>query len=366
MVSRRLIFSAAGYGDSAVFVLNCFAVIPLADVLCRATDDAASFLGETAGALLNVTMGNTTELAIFHALLQRQYTIVRTSLLGSIIVNMLFVLGLSILVGETQMRGQSYNIFATRVAAGLLCFTTVSLLLPSTIKTSPEPALQKRDILALSRGTSIVLIVVYFIYLWTQMKSRKFSYKPLTEHDEGLIDPEKEESIELSGGSSVPWVRKAIPVVLILLSTCLISISGELLVSSTDHFVDHSPISKTMVGLIILPIVGNAAELISGIMLAYRKQMDLAFAVCIGSAIQMALFVAPLVVLLGWGMGREMSLHFSMFEAITLVASTVLFFTLVFDDRCSGLKGAFLLAGYTIISLASYFIPDTEHRSSFT
>jgi Ca2+:H+ antiporter len=148
---------------------------------------------------------------------------------------------------------------------------------------------------------------------------------------------------------TLPWVCKAIPVALIVLSTCLISICGELLVGSIDHFVDHSPISKTMVGLIILPVVGNASELISGIMFAYRKQIDLAFAVCIGSAIQMALLVAPLVVLLGWTLGREMSLNFSLFEAITLVASTVLFFSLVFDERCSTIKSASLLAGYAII-----------------
>lgn len=235
------------------------------------------------------------------------------------------------------------------------------------------------------------------------MKSSKFSYKPLIELDDEPVMPEMEESVELNREGtfhrrtlsyprtqtplswsdteaqrqlidirdlpdpslpdtlrgkinasielirSVPVIRKTIPVVLIVLTTCLISISGELLVSSIDHIVDRSPISKTMLGLIILPIVGNASELISGIMFAYRKQMDLAFAVCIGSAIQMALFVAPAVVLLGWAMGREMSLHFSMFEAITLVASTVLFFSLIFDERCSSLKAACLLAGYMII-----------------
>ncbi|KAF2451165.1 hypothetical protein P171DRAFT_346726, partial [Karstenula rhodostoma CBS 690.94] len=286
-VPMGIIAPKLGCGDSVVFVLNCFAIVPLADVLCRATDDASNFLGDTTGALLNVTMGNATELAIFHALLQRQYAIVRTSLLGSIIVNMLLVLGLSILAGEIQLRGQSYNVLATRVAAGLLCLTTVSLLVPSTIKSSLENILQKHDILGISRGTSIVLIAVYIVYLWTQIKSSRFS--------------------------TIPWVRKLIPVTLMILSTCLISICGELLVGSIDHFVDHSPISKTMVGLIILPVVGNASELISGIMFAYRKQMDLAFAVCIGSAIQMALLVAPLVVLLGWTLGRDMSLNFSLF-----------------------------------------------------
>lgn len=267
--------------------------------------------------------------------------------------------------------------------------------------TSAEHLRQKRDVLGLSRGTSIILIVVYFIYLWTQIKSDRYSYKPLIEFDEPET-PKMQESMELGRESfhrrtlsyprtqpsilgadvesqrqlldirtlpdpsrsvkfpgkfraaferirSVPLVRKAIPVILIVLATGLISLSGSLLVSSIDHFVEHSPISKTMVGLVILPIVGNAAELISGIMFAYRKQIDLAFAVCIGSAIQIALFVAPLVVLLGWTMGREMSLHFSMFEAVTLVASTVLFISLVFDERCSSLKGFSLLAGYMIV-----------------
>lgn len=289
-----------------------------------------------------------------------------------------------------------------RLVSTLVTPTNADTTTQSTIVTSSEPAVQKHDILGLSRGTSIILIVVYFVYLWTQIKSSKFSYKPLIELDDEPSAPEMQESVELDRESvhrrtlsyprtqppfpwqdmeaqrqyidirdlpdpslpaslsgkisasielirSVPVIRKTIPVMLIVLTTCLISISGELLVSSIDHLVEHSPISKTMLGLIILPIVGNASELISGIMFAYRKQMDLAFAVCIGSAIQMALFVAPAVVLLGWTMGREMSLHFSMFEAITLVASTVLFFSLIFDERCSSLKGACLLAGYMII-----------------
>lgn len=120
-----------GCNDSVVFILNCIAVVPLADVLCRATDEVSTYMGETAGALLNVTMGNATEVVIFvHALLQRQYMIVRTSLLGSIVVNILLVLGLAVITSEANHRGLTYNILATRVAAGLLCLTAVSLLVP--------------------------------------------------------------------------------------------------------------------------------------------------------------------------------------------------------------------------------------------
>lgn len=152
------------------------------------------------------------------------------------------------------------------------------------------------------------------------------------------------------GAKSVPWVRKCSPVVALMVSTALISVCGSFLVDSIDHFVDHSPISKMMVGLIILPIVGNAAEIVSAIMFASRKQMDLAFAVSIGSAIQIALFVTPLMVVAGWILDRDMALHFTVFEAETLVASTVLFCCLCLDNRCSLLKGVSLFAGYTIIA----------------
>lgn len=259
----------------------------------------------------------------------------------------------------------------------------------------------------LSRATSIVLIIVYFLYLWTQIRSEKYAYKPLIQLDDPEV-PDMVDSVELGranvhrrtlsytraplalppllsmsdsksydsfdngaadGSYCTPavsmmgkllaamdgmlastWVQRTIPVILLIASTALVSICSENLVSRVDHFVAHSPISKTMVGLIILPIVGNAAELVSGILFASRKQMDLAFAVSIGSAIQIALFVTPLVVLIAWGIDRDMSLHFTAFESVALAASSVLFLMLVFDSRCSVLKGVCLCAGYAIIA----------------
>jgi Ca2+:H+ antiporter len=129
----------------------------------------------------------------------------------------------------------------------------------------------------------------------------------------------------------------------------MIAVCGGYLVESIDHVVDHSPLSKTTVGLIILPLVGNAAELISGIMFASRKQIDLAFAVAIGSAIQIALFVTPLMVILGWGLEREMSLRFTPFESVCFIGSTALFSSLVINAKCSTVKGLALLIGYIII-----------------
>ena len=279
--------------------------------------------------------------------------------------------------------------------------------LQSTLKLRLDDPSTARKMMELSRATSIVLIIVYFLYLWTQIRSAKYVYKPLIQ----LNDPEEPvmadlvklrkadthrrnlpyprtsfaspSSLSLSGSKSHDsfdadaqntsqsmsarsmmdklaaaagfmltsvWVQQTTAIILLVASTALISVCSENLVSRVDHFIAHSPISKTMVGLIILPIIGNAAELVSGILFASRKQMDLAFAVFIGSAIQIALFVTPLVVLIAWGIDRDMSLHFTPFESIALTASSVLFRVLVFDSRCSVLKGVFLCAGYTILA----------------
>lgn len=274
----------------------------------------------------------------------------------------------------------------------------------TSLKTSSDAAQLAQDNLNLSRATSIVLIVVYFVYLSTQIRSPQFAYKPLINldpdtptnileieeilplpsvhsHRHALSPPRKwadntDSQIRLmtvgngeyrlisshisppssvadftifDGATMNTWVRKSIPVSMLALSTGLISVCGSSLVDSIDHFASHVNVSKTMVGIIILPLVGNAAELVSGIMFASKRRMDLAFAVSIGSAIQIALFVAPLVVLIGWGMGRDFGFQFTRGEGVVLVGSVVMFAGLGWEGRCSVLKGTGLCAGYVVI-----------------
>jgi Ca2+:H+ antiporter len=274
------------------------------------------------------------------------------------------------------------------------------------METSTASAMARVDVISLNRVTSVVLIAAYLLYMWTQIASTKYSYKPLVQSDDAY-EPDLNDSVELGKSSilsnatpSAPatppsspiserdslighesytasghepspsrlrsltekastlvtlartntWLDKATAVLLLIVSTGLISVCSGYLVTSIDHFVDLAPISKTTTGLVILPLVGNAAELVSGVMFASRKQTDLAFAVAVGSALQIALFVAPLVVLIAWGMGRDMALDFTEFEAATLAASACLFLMLGFDRRCSVLKGTWLCAGYMIIA----------------
>jgi Ca2+:H+ antiporter len=206
----------------------------------------------------------------------------------------------------------------------------------------------------------MVLILVYIVYLWTQIKSTKYAYKPLIEVE--LDHPCESRYLygvdmgcsahhpDFQPIKSTAQLKKVWPLLLLLISTFLISICAKYLVESIDPLVEHSGLSKTTIGLIVLPLLGNAAELISAIMFASRKQMDLAFAVSVGSAIQIAIFITPLMVMIGWGLHKDMALHFTSFEAITLVATTFLFGFMALDDRCSPMKAALLCAGYIIIA----------------
>lgn len=152
-------------------------------------------------------------------------------------------------------------------------------------------------------------------------------------------------------------------IVLLILSTGLVAVCAEFLVSSIDYLVDNTSVSEAFVGLIILPIVGNAAEHVTAVAVATKNKMDLAIGVAVGSSIQIALFVTPVIVLLGWILNKDMSLYFSLFETISLFVSAFIVNFLVLDGRSNYLEGALLIAAYVIIALAAFFYPDSDDQS---
>ena len=152
-------------------------------------------------------------------------------------------------------------------------------------------------------------------------------------------------------------------VILLLASTGLVAVCAEFLVSSIDYLVSHTGVSEAFVGLIILPIVGNAAEHVTAVTVASKNKMDLAIGVAVGSSIQIALFVTPVIVLLGWTLNKDMSLYFSLFETISLFVSAFIVNFLVLDGRSNYLEGALLIAAYVIIALAAFFFPDSDQQS---
>jgi Ca2+:H+ antiporter len=209
-----------------------------------------------------------------------------------------------------------------------------------------DPADKERSILLLSRVSALVLLALYVLYLWFQIRTHPNLFES--------------ENAECDGNEPEEPVVGVIPAILILVvTTVLVSICADYLVGSIDKTVEQAHIGKTFVGLILIPIVGNAAEHVTAVVMAVRNKMDLAMAVAIGSSIQIALFVTPFLVLLGWVvMDQPMTLHFETLEVVTFAASALIVAYIVRDGYSNYLEGALLLGLYLIIAVAFFVSPD--------
>ncbi|KAK6526083.1 hypothetical protein TWF281_011121 [Arthrobotrys megalospora] len=548
-----------------IFAMNCVALIPLAGMLSYATESVAHRLGDTIGALMNVTFGNAVELIVFIiALSKDEISVVQASIIGSILSNLLLILGMSFLLGGLRFREQIYNSTVTQMSACLLSISALSLLLPTAFHASfSNDELADIATLRISRGTSVILLLIYIIYLLFQLRSHAYLYasipqhvideeshpgilhhlgssssssssssrrssvssssssssggfarsirdrlrrmshpdqegrnstrssaashpshpsspeqdgerrgRPMlasektalptinypsnADHDVAIIDGEehhhhntdgpsdtgsqepKEENPELtkakislramapklfsrtgvspsptpiaiapglvaeqirpitrratslpprlteevSARDMLPYmiplnvsddslneskekqiISRTSAIILLLGSTGLVAVCAEFMVSSIDSVIVSTGISEAFVGLILLPIVGNAAEHVTAVTVAAKNKMDLAIGVAVGSSIQIALFVTPLIVLLGWILDKDMGLYFNIFETVALFTSCFVVNFLVLDGRSNYLEGALLCASYIIIAVAAFFYPNDEQRS---
>jgi Ca2+:H+ antiporter len=608
---------------AVVFSMNAIAIIPLAGLLSHATESVARKLGDAIGALLNVTFGNAVELIIFIiALVKNEIRIVQASLLGSILANLLLILGMAFFLGGLRFQEQIYNSTVTQMSACLLSLSVISLVLPTAFHASfTDDVLADQQSLKISRGTSVILLLVYIIYLLFQLKSHAYMYestpqhiideestpgpaaawldtsssesssssdsdsdgssrsgntvskrvkralrnrrrrkssfasadtdantaslgtnnasplaegsksgdstgpgffpRPATQGSEEAIEEEPpkrhgkkkhrhskrkhhrrrtnstpldpEDSVvaspstesgtvldligntgladtngeprrvdfadnlgaldgtaeaapggkrpfknvrglsfrpvkniappvfsrnaapdlQMQASGTVPRVRYGIrrtnslpgrlnqmqyrppgtllpaqmpsvamaedeaeaeahgddlsrtaAVIMLLISTALVAVCAEFMVNSIDGLVADSPLGETFIGLIILPIVGNAAEHVTAVTVAMKNKMDLCIGVAVGSSIQIALFVTPLVVILGWIMNKDMTLYFTLFETVCLFVSTFIVNFLVLDGRSNYLEGALLCATYIIIGVVAFFYPEASEAST--
>ncbi|KAJ5152674.1 uncharacterized protein N7482_009152 [Penicillium canariense] len=611
-----IVAKAAGLSPAIIFAMNAVAIIPLAGLLSHATESVASRLGDTMGALINVSFGNAVELIIFIiALVKNEIRIVQASLLGSILANLLLIMGMAFLLGGLRFREQIYNSTVTQMSACMLSLAVTSLLLPTAFHASfSDSADADRSTLKVSRGTSVVLLLVYVLYIVFQLRTHSYLYASIPQR---IIDEEShpgvlaefmnsssdssssssDESVDtttswttakrikramknrrrrksstsskgttsrqsaqkkvianetqssvgnsiasndansctidlgdeirydadddvqrssefrsrdfgialqrvestrsekrrksrkkrssqrdekarsqppdlaqqahdsrpsmkgfastptfagvegageieqrrrspfgpipsllsntvfssqspahspsmgaavprpgLSRSNSLPArvsrqppvgnavqfargaARAAAPidpvapeavvaeaepemsrtaaVVMLLLSTGLVAICAEFLVDAIPDMIQNSPVSEAFIGLIILPIVGNAAEHVTAVSVATKNKMDLSIGVSVGSSIQIAIFVTPLVVILGWCMDKDMSLYFTLFETICLFVTAFVVNFLVLDGRSNYLEGALLIAAYIIIALAAFYYPGDDATST--
>lgn len=356
-VPLGLIWGYAGWSHTWVFTFNFLAIVPLAAILANATEELADKAGSTIGGLLNATFGNAVELIVsVIALREGQVRIVQASMLGSLLSNLLLVLGFCFVFGGYNRVQQTFNQTAAQTMSSLLAISCASLLIPAafraTIPHSKKDIIVDDKILALSRGTAIILLIVYVLFLIFQLGSHHSLFEQQEqETDEVISQISQKPKRSLSIKSALTFL---------LISTVIVSICADFLVGTIDNIVESTGLSKTFIGLIIIPIVGNAAEHVTSVMVAMKNKMDLALGVAIGSSLQIALFVTPFMVLVGWAIGVPMSLNFSTFETATLFISIFLSNYLILDGESNWLEGCMSIAMYLLIAIAFYYYPDEQ------
>ena len=332
-------------GDSPflTFLFAALAIVPLAGILGDSTEALSEYAGPTIGGILNATMGNATELIIgFFALRAGHIEVVKASLAGSIIGNLLLVLGLAIIAGGWNRERQTFS----RVAAGanttMLFLAVAALVLPAVFDLSVYGNLQHQGtrIEQLSLWTSGVLIVIYGVSFIFVLKTHKRLFTPENADEKGE-----------------PAMSKKRALASMAVATVLIAWLSEMLVGEIDAVTRTLGWTELFVGVIVVAIVGNAAEHSTAVLMARRDKMDLAFTIAVGSSTQIALFVAPVLVFVSLAMGRPMTLVFNAFEIVAVALSVLVVEIISSDGETNWFEGAQLLALYLMLAVAFYFVP---------
>ena len=362
ILSALLIFvpiSIAGHflewGSTIVFVTSALAIIPLAGWMGTATEEIAVVLGPNLGGLLNATFGNATELIIgVVALNAGLIDVVKSSLVGSIIGNLLLVMGLSMFLGGLRFKEQKFQPVIARLNASAMNLAIIALLVPTAVDVT-SIGIEESTMQTLSAAVAVVLITVYVLTLLFSMKTHSYLYDVgVAENDEdGVITPEE-------AGHEAEKVNLKLWIGVLLLATLTVAFESELLVGTLEEATSSLGLTALFTGVILVPIIGNAAEHATAVTVAMKNKMDLSVSVALGSSLQIALFVAPVLVLAGWILGQPMDLNFNPFELIAVAVSVLIANSVSSDGRSDWLEGVLLLAAYTVLGIAFYFHPIIE------
>ena len=345
-VPITIYFSMITKDTGMSFIFSMIAIMPLALLMGHATEEIALRTSESLGGLLNATFGNAVEiiiagLAIYTAAkhpdqAETMLTVVQASLVGSILGNLLLVLGLSLLWGGIRHQKQTFNQPALSMSGSLLLLAVLAMLIPAAVNIGGGAS---DSILELSRYAAIVLLVMYGLALFFQLKTHShiFASDAEVEHEEPKMT------------NKDAWT-------LLILATVLVGWMAEILVHSIDSAAEELKMPTLFIGVILLPFFGNAAEHFTAVIVAGKDKMDLSLAIAIGSSVQIAVFVAPLMVVLAWLMGVGLSLEFGPLETAATFLSVLVANSILNDGTTNWLEGAMLLACYTILGLSFWMM----------
>ena len=319
-----------------IFITASAAVLPLALMMGHATEELAIRSGPQLGGFLNATFGNLAELIIaFFLILKGELEIVKASLTGAIIGNVLLILGLSFLVGGWKREQQKFSLASAELHSSSLVIAVIALLMPALFFAAGDVTTFRTE--AVSVGVSVVLMATYAFSLLFSMKT----HRALFAHDATHEEPH--------------WsLRRAITTLAV--ATAFVAIMAEFLVGALEHTTEELGLSPLFVGLIIVPLISNAAEHASAIILAAKDKMSVAIEIAIGSSVQIALFVAPVLVFLSLLTAHPLDLIFTGFEIAAVAFSAAILSFIALDGRSNWFEGVLLLAAYVIMAISFFFL----------
>jgi len=355
-------FVPALENPTALFIVSCVAIIPLAGWMGRATEHLAEHLGQGVGGLLNATFGNAAELIIaLFALSKGLEGVVKASITGSIIGNILLVLGLSFLAGGVKFSKQTFNRTAASISATALSLGAIALLIPTVFHqvAATVPVAQGGWTPAREQDLSLAIAIVLFLTYAMTLVFSLITHRQLftgTEEGHGVLeDVGRERTAAEEHG--VQWsVSKS--VIVLVVATGFVALISEFLVGAVEAARETLGLTEVFVGVIVVAIIGNAAEHSSAILMAMRNKMDLSLGIALGSSLQIALFVAPILIFASYLFGRPMNFEFTIPEVVAVVASIFIVGQISSDGESNWIEGLQLLSVYAVLAILFFFLPD--------
>lgn len=323
------------------FILASLAIVFVAGFLGKATENVAHYAGERLGGFLSATFGNAAELIIAIILIKEAvngktelFDMVKASITGSIIGNLLLVLGLSVLFGGIKFKNQSYNVRLAGHSASLMLLSVIALFIPAMFAGD----LEKHELNNLSITVAVVLIIAYFLWLFFSMVTHK-----------------KELSDEVHEHGEADWT-KGRSILYLVIATVMVAVVSEWLVGTLEEVSHRLDLSEIFVGAFLIAIIGNAAEHSAAIMLAMKNKIGAAVEIAVGSSLQIALFVAPVLVLVSFFLGQTMDIVFTVHELAAIGVSVFIAKSISRDGATNWYEGVLLLTVYVILGVAFYML----------
>ena len=349
-----LYFAYIAHDESMSFVFSLLAIMPLAFLMGRATEEIALYTSESLGGLLNATFGNAAEmiialLAIYTASKAASGSdteslmvgLVQASLIGSILGNILLVMGLAFLWGGINFPEQKFSETQVSSNGSLMLLAMIVLIIPTVFNSTVGGVEGDEGVMRLSHVAAVVLLFLYGLFLYFQFKSHVDLFATETH------------------GHEAPEMSKRDAIILLVVATILVSWMAEILVHSVEYAAsdDGLGLPHLFIGVILLPLFGNAAEHFTAVVVAGKDKMDLSFAISMGSSTQIAVFVAPMMILVAWALDVPLTFEFGLLETVSAFLAVLIVNIIASDGKSNWLEGAMLLGTYLVLGAAFLFYP---------